>query len=120
MVVTVLSAAATPFAPFATSAANTVAMESLFLKRAIGSDKLRGPHLAHCTCAAAGLVLFALDELRPHLPCVHAGWHILSSLAVRETLPLIQSTEPPSELWRQGSATALIRNSGSLPGPLRV
>lgn len=118
--VTVLSTVATPFIPFTTSAANTLAMESLFLRRAISNDKLRGPHLAHCSAAGAGLALFALDEFRPHLPCVHAGWHILSSLAVRETLPLIQTSEQPSERCRQGFATAVWNKSGCLSSSLKV
>ena len=109
--VTLASAAATPFAPFATTTVNTAAMEALFLKRALADPSLRRPHRVHCACAGVGLALFALDEVRPHLPCVHAAWHVLSSVAVRETLPLVQRCERAGgggALWDAGAAVGVV------------
>lgn len=104
---TLASAAATPFAPFATTTVNTIAMEALFLKGAVADPGLRRAHRVHVACAGTGLALFALDEIRPHLPCVHAAWHVLSSAAVAETLPLVQRCERAGgggALWNAGSA----------------
>jgi hypothetical protein len=84
------SAAATPFAPFATSAANTAALEAKYLSSAIKDRRLRRPHAMHLAAGAAGLAIFALDEIRPFIPYVHSTWHLLSCVAVQRTLPLLQ------------------------------
>jgi hypothetical protein len=89
---TLASLAATPFAPFATTFVNTAAMEAQFLLRARKQDKLRRPLLAHCLLAGSGLGLFALDEVKPHIGCVHAVWHLLSCAAMQQTVPLLQDS----------------------------
>lgn len=91
--VSVAGMAATPFLPFVVSSANTMAMELEYLRRAVGNEHLRKDHLVHCLAGAAGLALFALDEIHPHIPCCHAAWHALSCLSVTKTLPLIQDIE---------------------------
>jgi hypothetical protein len=87
------SALATPFAPFATSAANTAAMEIEYLRRARRSPHLRAQHARHCALAGAGLIMFAIDDLKPGLPLMHAGWHLLSCAAAQTTLPLLRDVE---------------------------
>jgi hypothetical protein len=90
---TAASLAVIPFAPFATSAANTVAMEIRYLQRALVSSTLQRPFIVHCLSAAIGLSAFALDEVHPHIPCMHALWHLFSCVAVQQTLPLIRDSE---------------------------
>jgi hypothetical protein len=88
-VLSALSVAATPFSPFLMSTANTLAMEAKYFQRAQQNQKLRKHHRAHLIAGGAGLALFALDEMRPNIPCNHAAWHVLSCYSVHKTLPLI-------------------------------
>jgi hypothetical protein len=90
---TVLSIVVTPFAPFATSATNTLAMEAKYFVRAQQSEELKRHHRMHLLSGGLGIALFALDELRPSIPCNHAAWHLLSCYSMRKTLPLLQHCE---------------------------
>ena len=90
---TAASIVAIPFEPFTVSVANTMAMEAVYLQRAIGNSELRRDHLMHCTTAVTGLGLFALDEVRPGYPLCHAVWHGLSAASVAYTLPLMKHIE---------------------------
>lgn len=85
-----LTAAATPFVPFATSAANTAVMEIEYLRQACNRRELRRAYKVHLAAGGAGLALFAADEIRPFMPMVHAAWHILSCISVHQTLPLLE------------------------------
>lgn len=87
---TLASAAATPFAPFATSTVNLAATEIEYLRRARTCGHLKAAHRRHCAFVGAGLVAFAIDDIRPGLPLMHAGWHLLSCAAAHSTLPLLQ------------------------------
>ena len=96
---TAASLVATPFAPFATSAANTIAMELQYLKRALKRPLLQAPLILHCLSAGSGLAFFAVDEIRPHIPFMHAIWHVLSCAAVQQTLPLLKDSDDRG-LWQ--------------------
>lgn len=93
-----VSAAATPFVPFATSAANTAVMEIEYLKQARKHKSLRPAYKLHLATGGAGLALFAADELKPFLPLVHAAWHVLSCVSVHQTLPLLQAKNTVSSV----------------------
>lgn len=99
-----LSAAATPFVPFATSAANTAAMEIEYLRQACKHKELRRAYKLHVAAGGAGLALFAADEVRPFMPLVHAAWHILSCISVHQTLPLLDLKQKQQRLSPAGSA----------------
>eukprot|EP00892_Ulva_mutabilis_P011659 jgi/Ulvmu1/8866/UM049_0048.1 len=92
------SAAATPFVPFATSAANTAVMEIEYLKQACRNKELRPAYKMHLATGGAGLALFAADEVKPFMPLVHAAWHVLSCVSVHYTLPLLEAKCQPRQV----------------------
>ena len=88
-------------------------MEVKFLLRARENPALRKPLLLHGLTAGVGLGLFALDEVKPHIGCVHAAWHLLSCAAMYQTVPLLRDAEERSDgsggLW--GRSTDLSMQS---------
>ncbi len=94
--VTALSLLATPFRPFAVSFVNTTAMEMLFLQRARQApeqQRLRRAQRVHAATCVAGLGAFALEDLAPRLPFMHAAWHVLSASAVFSVNALLADLE---------------------------
>ena len=80
--VTAIGFLATPFRPFLVSFLNSSLMELKYIDRARKNPKLRKAHRLHATATLVGLGCFALEDLCPSIPLMHASWHILSSLAV--------------------------------------
>jgi hypothetical protein len=90
---TTLGVVATPFKPFLVSACNTLAMELKFLQRAHEVPQLRHPQRVHSAAALASMVLFAVEDLVPQVPFVHASWHGLSALGCSTVNALFKDAE---------------------------
>lgn len=81
-VLTAASVAATPFAPFAVTTTNALALEGAFLARALQNPDLRGAQKLHSAACVAGMAVFSAEEASvPHVPLVHASWHLLSAIS---------------------------------------
>jgi hypothetical protein len=79
---TALGFVATPFRPFLVSFINTSLMEAKYIDRARKNPKLRKSWGIHAVSTLIGLSCFALEDLRPDIPLMHASWHCLSSVVV--------------------------------------
>lgn len=83
----------TPIRPFLVSFLNTAAMEAKYLYQSTKKAELRRPQLIHSACCLAGLSAFALEDLKPQIPCTHACWHCLSAAGIATTIPLLADVE---------------------------
>ncbi|KAG1660901.1 hypothetical protein FOA52_015943 [Chlamydomonas sp. UWO 241] len=90
---TIVSLAATPWAPFLVSTINTSSVEVKYLSRAAQEPSLRLPVLAHGVCCIAGLVCFKMEDLAPEVPLTHATWHCLSAAATATFNHLVNDVE---------------------------
>jgi len=88
-----LSLGLTPFQPFATSSANTVAMEYEFLRRASQNPSLKPVQQLHAVTSAGGMGLFCLGDTRPDVPCTHCLWHCAAALSCATTNGLLADVE---------------------------
>lgn len=84
-----LSLGLTPFQPFATASANTVAMEYEFLRRANKNPSLKPVQQLHAATSAGGMGLFC----RPDVPCTHSLWHCAAALSCATTNGLLADVE---------------------------
>lgn len=82
------------------------------MQRALKKPALQKPFVVHCASAGTGLAVFALDEVCPHIPLMHSIWHVLSCVAVQQTLPLLQDADRRG-LWRRGSTVQTSSSSAS-------
>ena len=82
-----------PFEPFKLSVGNTIGMEIAFLWRAIRRPHLRRPFAVHAASSAAGITVFAVEEMFPKTPFVHAVWHCLAAVGAASTGALLADVE---------------------------
>lgn len=88
------SLAATPFQPFSVSAANILAMEREYLRRARAEPgPLRRAHAVHVGACGVGLACFFLEDLMPRVPGLHSAWHCFSAVGLATTGPLLRDVE---------------------------
>lgn len=91
--VTAAGLCATPFSPFLVSTLSTSAMEVKYIGRAHRNKKLHLPITLHAFACVVGLTCFALEDLRPEIPFMHAAWHCLSASATATINPLLADVE---------------------------
>lgn len=93
---TLLGLALTPFQPFSVSATNIAAMEVEFLRRARaagGDSQLSKTQRRHLASSTIGAACFWIEDHNPHIPAIHAIWHILSTYSTASTNCLLASIE---------------------------
>ncbi|KAL7090842.1 hypothetical protein ACP275_12G067600 [Erythranthe tilingii] len=79
-----------PIQPLVVSAVHTGMMEVAFAKRALQDPDLRTAHNVHKVSSLLGGALFIADDLLPHIPFLHAGWHLAAALGVSTCNKLLQ------------------------------
>ncbi|KAI8473911.1 MAG: hypothetical protein J3K34DRAFT_518620 [Monoraphidium minutum] len=117
--VTAASLLATPFRPFAVTTLHTTAMELAFLRRALADASLRPAQRAHSGAALLGMGIFFFEDARPHVPFIHAAWHLCSASATAAVHALLADTEARLAAAGAGGGGAKRRAAARrLPAPL--
>ena len=81
---------------WATHLMTHTSVQALFFKRAKRNPTLQHTQRRHLAAGAAGAACFALEDLFPKMPFIHATWHLLSTYGIATTEPLValQETDP--------------------------
>ena len=66
----------------------------MFHQKAKHNPRLQSGQRRHLAAGAIGAACFAIEDVYPKFPFIHAAWHLLSTYGIATTEPFVALQDP--------------------------